>query len=618
MKGVPLINGSALYLEIRQGTLRALRGEESLELTLERQENGRLTDVCRERVALGLQDFLHKKNWQPRLRAFCAIGARGVSLRRLSLPPSSKEELPRLLTLQIESEFPLPPEALAWGYRQLSEAEKKQQGANARQEILVVAVKKEVLEDYAALLSGCGVSPLFTLAALARGSLCPQTAGTCALLDVGRTQSELIAFQNGAPVSIRIFPWGGETVTRAIQQGLGIGADEAEKLKLKWDNGAGGDGELGKTIQLAIGTALDSLAAGINGCWTGQKLFLTGKSTRYRNLAPQLAQRLRGSVECEVIESPPTDARSAAIRGLKKACETQGGQGPLVIRLKETRGNENGARGGTWKTKLLTTLSGQEDEAERGTAWWKWATLAVLLAVASVSFPYAEALLLKGRLTKKLAALKADRARLPAIDRELGFLQYVKATQPPYLDALSVLANAAQSGTRIDSLSMNRRGDLSLRGTMRGSQQVTEFRSKLVQSGFFSTVSVDEQTPSPDRQKVTVRITAQWKPTVAREHATIDPTPEELEKMKNRAKEATEFAMPPGMDMPMQMPSGMMPPGMPRGMPPQPTQPGNGSSPKNSAARKVTKPDMKEAITVPDVAGSESKTNEAKVETKDQ
>src|SRR5882724_10077244 len=136
MKGLPLINGSSLYLEIRHGTLRALRGEENLELTLERQENGRLTELCRERVVLGLQGFLHKKNWQPRLRAFCAIGARGVSLRRLSLPPSSKEEIPRLLNLQIESEFPLPPEALAWGYCQLGQAETKGDAANARQEIL--------------------------------------------------------------------------------------------------------------------------------------------------------------------------------------------------------------------------------------------------------------------------------------------------------------------------------------------------------------------------------------------------------------------------------------------------------------------------------------------------
>jgi hypothetical protein len=46
---------------------------------------------------------------------------------------------------------------------------------------------------------------------------------------------------------------------------------------------------------------------------------------------------------------------------------------------------------------------------------------------------------------------------------------------------------------------------------MRDPQQVVEFRSKLIDSGLFSTVVVEEQTPTPDRQKVVVRITGQWK-----------------------------------------------------------------------------------------------------------
>src|SRR5262245_60510779 len=106
MKALPFINGASLYLEIRQGTIRALLGSESVELALERQENSRLTELCRERLVIGLQAFLKRKHWQPRVRAICAIGARGVSLRRLILPASPKEELHRLLNLQIESEFP--------------------------------------------------------------------------------------------------------------------------------------------------------------------------------------------------------------------------------------------------------------------------------------------------------------------------------------------------------------------------------------------------------------------------------------------------------------------------------------------------------------------------------
>src|SRR4051812_156134 len=112
-------NGGSLYVEIRPRSLRVVNGEEHLALPLEREGNGRLTEACRQKVMTGLRAFLKKKGWQPKSRALCAIDARGVSLRQLSLPLATKEELPRLLKLQIESEFPLPPESLAWGYRAL-------------------------------------------------------------------------------------------------------------------------------------------------------------------------------------------------------------------------------------------------------------------------------------------------------------------------------------------------------------------------------------------------------------------------------------------------------------------------------------------------------------------
>ncbi len=553
-----LSNGSPLYLEIRQSSLRALHGKENLQLGLERAENGRLSAVCRERLVLALQNLLKRKSWQPRVRAICAIAARGVSLRRLSLPASPKEELNRLLNLQIESEFPLPPDALAWGYRRLDA-----EGALARQDLLVVAVKKEVLEEYSEILSRCGVNPQFTLSALARTSLCDQTSGACALLDIGRKQSELISFENSNPVSIRILNWGGEHITHAIEQSLGVGREEAEKLKIQWDNGRATDGELGKTIHAAILSSLDSLAATIKTNWTGQKLYLTGRSTRYKDMPAQLSQRLGPSIECERLESIPGDGSSAAILGLQKS------ESPLLLRLKESKGDDAQAGSSSWRSVIHTLFTSKGDDSADRVAPWKWAALAALLAFSSLAFPYVEAFLLKNRLAKQLQVIKRDKARLPVIDRELGFLQHLKNTQPPYIDALSIMSIAAQSGTRIDSLSMNRRGELSLRGSMRGSQQVTEFRSKLIQSGFFSAVSVDEQSPSPDRQKFTVRITAQWKPIPAREHAAIDPTPEELEKMKNRAKEGGQFGPPPGMEMPPgMMPPGAMPPGVPGPKPP--------------------------------------------------
>jgi hypothetical protein len=153
------------------------------------------------------------------------------------------------------------------------------------------------------------------------------------------------------------------------------------------------------------------------------------------------------------------------------------------------------------------------------------------------------------------------------IDRDLDFLRHLKQNQPPYLDALFLVAKAAPPGTKLDSLTMNRRGDLALRGSMKDGQQVVGFRSKLIDSGFFSSVAVEEQTPTPDRQKVTVRIAAQWKPANDRQSLSIGPTTEEIDKAKNRPKDAPPGAFPP-MDM-----------GPPGGMPVMPSMPGGGAMP---------------------------------------
>ena len=162
------MNSPCLYLEISQGSLKLLHGNERCEFPLERLQNGRLTEACQEELKARVQAFLKRKNWQPRLEAFCAIGARGVSLRRLTLPISTREELRRLLRLQIESEFPLPPEQLAWGHQSL------RHNGSRQQEVLVVAVKKELIADYSEMLSACGLNPVFTVAAIARSALCPQ------------------------------------------------------------------------------------------------------------------------------------------------------------------------------------------------------------------------------------------------------------------------------------------------------------------------------------------------------------------------------------------------------------------------------------------------------------
>ncbi|MDB6064752.1 MAG: type pilus assembly protein PilM [Pedosphaera sp.] len=470
--------------------MRMLLGEHGLELALERRENGRLTALCLERVTLGLQGFLRARNWQSRQRAFCAIGARGVSLRSLKLPAASKDELQGLLRLQIESEFPLPPEELAWGWIQAESKEVIRAGAPGGQELVVAAIRKEVIEEYSRMFSASGVDAVFMVAALARTGVCPPVSGTYAVLDIGRHQSELGAFDKGVPTSIRVLPWGGENITRAIAEKLKISPGEAEKLKAGLDLEAGASGELGHAIQDAMETALGALAALIiKSHWTGRKLYLAGRSMRHKDLAARLDGSLgRGGV-CERLELAPGEGRSAATLGMKRMIEAGSGRLPLIIHTEEMKG----------------TVSVDRHKP------WKWAAAALAIGMVYFALPYAEALIMKPRLERKLAEFNNNRGGLLTIDQEFEFFQFLKKNQPPYLDAIHLFAKAAPAGTRIDALSMNRRGDVSIKGNMQSSQQVVEFRSKLIESGFFSSVAVEEQTPTGNQQSVMVRISAQWK-----------------------------------------------------------------------------------------------------------
>lgn len=488
MKKSPFMNPPPLYVEISHSSFKAVRENAGVELPLERLPDGQLTGSCKEQVVAALKKFLQAKSWQPRPTAWCAIGVRGVSLRCLSLPAGTKEEFHQRLLLQIEGEFPLSPEELAWGSQPLGGAGKSN-GVMAKQELLVAAVKRNVVADYHEILSAGGTNPVFTLAALARCALCPEPVGSCAMLDIGNHQSELTCLEKGVPTTSRI---------------IFLGSDHFKE---------------------GAGMELETLARTIRGGVTGSRLFITG-DTVSADFTGRLGKVLGDGWQCRRLEVAVGEGRSAAIAGLK-TFTGQGGQPPLVLRVKQTAGGMN----------RLATPDVK-----------KWVARAVALAVVLLLLPYAEALLLKAHLAKKVSTFRTEAARLAVIDREMNFLQYLKQNQPPYLDALYLLSKSVPPGTRIDALTMNSHGEVSLRGSFRDGQQVGDFRTKLIASGFFAGVSVEEQTPTPDRQKVNVRISAQWKTPGQLQSLAIGPTAEEIAKVGSKQETS-----------PGQMPSGLSP-----------------------------------------------------------
>lgn len=202
-----IFNPPPITIEITHASLRVMRDAAGIELPLQRGTDGRLAVACRKEVIAALRQFTARQKWQPHVRALCGIGAHGVSFRKIGLPPAG-DNFDGILRLQIEKEFPLPPDELAWA--QLKSAHGVGPG-----ESMIVAVRKQVIDDYRGVFLEAGVRADFTLSVFARELLCSWPEAPHALLEVEGTHCELAWFDAGRPAGIKVIP-AGRDVAAAI------------------------------------------------------------------------------------------------------------------------------------------------------------------------------------------------------------------------------------------------------------------------------------------------------------------------------------------------------------------------------------------------------------------
>jgi len=202
--------GSApLLVEIDQEKLVAVSAGSMMQFQLERALDGRLLPACKARLIEQWRAFAGSGLMGARVT--CAISGRGLTLRRLTVPRASAEEQTRLLALQVEAEFPLPPDKLAWGWVKLREG-----AAGAPDEILLGAMRSELLQDYTEIFNRTAQRVMFTPAALVRATTLPRENHCAAQLHLEENHSELLTLENGLPASLRCFAWGTTNLAAAV------------------------------------------------------------------------------------------------------------------------------------------------------------------------------------------------------------------------------------------------------------------------------------------------------------------------------------------------------------------------------------------------------------------
>ncbi len=180
-------------------------------------------------------DFLRTegKNFiksQPSKTFYASLPGRGVLVRTLSVPKVPIKKLRDILKYEVQQQIPFPLEMVEWKYQILSETP---QSYN----VLLGAVKKDLISDFLSRLHGLGIDPLFLdtdmFAVLNSFVFSSQFSyEKCqAILEVGATSANLI-INHKEKLLIRSLTTAGDAITSSISEADSVSFAEAEGNKI--------------------------------------------------------------------------------------------------------------------------------------------------------------------------------------------------------------------------------------------------------------------------------------------------------------------------------------------------------------------------------------------------
>jgi len=174
------------------------------------------------------------QNLRPKFkRAATSVSGYSVIVKKINVPYGDEREIEDNLIFDAENYVPFEIEDVYLDFSVTGQAK----GA-METEIFLVAAKREIVDSYAELLQNAGLRPSvidvddFALGNAFEGAM-GNIRDSVVLMDLGASKSTFCIVRDGMPLFTRDMSMGGRQITRAIAETLGIGFNEAEKLKIK-------------------------------------------------------------------------------------------------------------------------------------------------------------------------------------------------------------------------------------------------------------------------------------------------------------------------------------------------------------------------------------------------
>lgn len=167
-----------------------------------------------------------------------SISGYSIIVKKISIPKKEDKELEKIIQSEAEQYIPFDINDVNLDFQILPSEQKEAEGNREEQmEVLLVAAKKDIVEEYKNLFQIIECNPIvldidaFALQNAFEISNHEQT-GCHALAHIGAQQLTINIIKDGVSIFTRDSSHGGDQITREIQRKFDISFQEAERLKL--------------------------------------------------------------------------------------------------------------------------------------------------------------------------------------------------------------------------------------------------------------------------------------------------------------------------------------------------------------------------------------------------
>jgi len=228
-----------------------------------------------------------------------SVAGHGVIVKRLLIPPMSHKELEENLRIEAKKYIPDVEEVVLDFHILFQEAEVM--------EILLVAAKKEIINNYMAILEETELEPViidvdaFALQNAFEINYPYEIENVVALCDIGNSVTTINVVKNGECLFTRDVAIGGRFYTEELQKEMGIGYEEAESLKLNLKDEKNPKvnkliSRVSRLIALEIAKSLDFFSASYPDKKI-DKLYITGGTSKVLGLKEMIEERIGINVD---------------------------------------------------------------------------------------------------------------------------------------------------------------------------------------------------------------------------------------------------------------------------------------------------------------------------------